>query len=165
MTGEGAEVWVESLKYGGSLHRRWRARVEVFEEPLIVLEGVFETEVRHPLLGLIAAGTRSTEYFWTDRWYNVFRFREPSGELRCFYCNVNMPPLLSEGRLTFVDLDVDILVAPDFSYSVLDEDEFAEHAEQLDYPPDARRNARAAVRELIGLVERREFPFDAGAAL
>ncbi|HEV2860145.1 MAG TPA: DUF402 domain-containing protein [Pyrinomonadaceae bacterium] len=156
----GAEIWVESLKYGGILHRRWRARLERFRDSLIVLEGVFEEEVRHPLLGLIAAGTRSTEYFWTDRWYNVFRFREPTGELRCFYCNVNMPPQLSEGRLTFVDLDVDILVAPDFSYRVLDEEEFEENETKYGYPPEFRLEAARARDELISLFKGREFPFD-----
>jgi protein associated with RNAse G/E len=156
----GAEVWVESLKYGGSLHRRWRARVELLEDPLLVLEGVFAEEVRHPILGHIAEGTRSTEYFWADRWYNVFRFREPSGELRCFYCNVNMPPQLSEGRVTFVDLDVDILVAPDFSFRVLDEEEFEENQEKYGYPPEFRARAAQARDELITLISRRDFPFD-----
>jgi protein associated with RNAse G/E len=160
VTEAGAEIWVESLKYGGFLHRRWRARLEVFENPLLILEGVFEDEVRHPLLGHIVAGTRSTEYFWTDRWYNVFRFREPTGELRCFYCNVNMPPQLSEGRLTFVDLDVDILVAPDFSYRVLDEDEFEENREKYGYPEEFRARAARARGELISLIDGREFPFD-----
>jgi protein associated with RNAse G/E len=156
----GAEVWVESLKYGGLLHRRWRARLERLEAPLIILEGVFEGEVRHPLLGHISAGTHSTEYFWTDRWYNVFRFREPAGELRCFYCNVNIPPRLSEGRLTFVDLDVDILVAPDFSYRVLDEDEFEENQEKYRYPTEFRARAADARDELISMIEGRVFPFD-----
>ena len=156
----GTEVWVESLKYGGILHKRWRARLEHLRGSLLVLEGVFEDEVRHPLLGLIRAGTRSTEYFWTDRWYNVFRFREPTGELRCFYCNVNMPPQLSEGRLTFVDLDVDILVAPDFSYSVLDEDEFEENQEKYRYPLEFHTQAVRARDELISMIKGRAFPFD-----
>ena len=157
--GPGAEVWVESHKYGGLLHRRWRTRLKLFEEPLIILEGVFEAEVRHPLLGHIVAGTHSTEYFWTDRWYNVFRFREPWGEPRCFYCNVNMPPSLSENVLTYVDLDVDILVAPDFSFRVLDEEEFEENRLKYGYPPEFREKAAEARDELIALIERRGFPF------
>lgn len=156
---KGTEVWVESHKYGGRLHRRWPARVESFGDSLIVLEGVFKEEVRHPLLGLIRAGTLSTEYFWKDRCYNVFRFREPSGELRCFYCNVNLPPSLSENLLTFVDLDIDILVAPDFSFRVLDEDEFEENQSKYGYPPEFRERAAGARDELIALIEGRRFPF------
>lgn len=154
---------VRSLKYDGREHRRWRARLVRREGTLVVLSGLFEDEVEHALLGRISEGTISTEYFWTDRWYSVFRFQEPSGAHRNFYCNVNAPPRLDEETLSFVDLDVDILVAPDFSYSVLDEDEFETHSARYDYPEELRARVRDAVTELIGLIERREFPFDTAA--
>jgi uncharacterized protein len=158
----GELVTVNSCKYDGRVSRSWRARVERLEGPLVVVEGAFEAEVNHALLGRIAAGTVSTEFFWADRWYSVFRFREPAGRLRNFYCNLNLPPVFGEGRISFVDLDIDVLVAPDFSYRVLDEDEFELHAESYAYPEDVRRGARAALAEVISRVERREFPFDSG---
>ena len=43
--------------------------------PLIVLDAVFDAEIQHDLLGPIALGTVSREYYWLDRWYNIFRFR------------------------------------------------------------------------------------------
>jgi protein associated with RNAse G/E len=156
-------VVIESRKYDGRLHRTWPARLVSEEGTLVVVEGVFEEQIVHTNLGVIEAGTRSLEFYWTDRWYSVFRFHRPGGELRNFYCNVNAPASFDGRTLGFVDFDIDLLVAPDFSYTVLDEDEFAEHAERLKYPADTRRKALAAVRELIELVERREFPFDAGA--
>ncbi|HEX8721001.1 MAG TPA: DUF402 domain-containing protein, partial [Pyrinomonadaceae bacterium] len=125
---------------------------------------VFAEEVRHPLIGTIEAGTLSTEFFWTDRWYSVFRFRKPGGALLKFYCNINTPARLAGGVLSFVDLDVDVLVEPDYSYAVLDEDEFERHAELYGYPADYRRAVRAALEEIIRLVEERRFPFDAGSA-
>ncbi|HEX5707309.1 MAG TPA: DUF402 domain-containing protein [Pyrinomonadaceae bacterium] len=153
-------VVVRSLKYDGREHRRWRASLTKHEGPLIVLDGIFEQEVEHALLGNIRAGTQSTEYFWTDRFYSVFRFREPDGAHRNYYCNVNTPPTLEDDTLSFVDLDIDVLVAPDFTYQVLDEDEFALHSARYGYPEELRARARAAVAELIELVERRLFPFD-----
>lgn len=57
---------------------------------------------------------------------------------------------------------MDVLVAPDFTYAVLDEDEFEAHAALYDYSPETRVRAGAALSELISRVERREFPFDAG---
>ena len=63
----GRVVRVDSLKSDGRLHRSWPARLVRREGPLVVVEGVFEAEVRHPLLGRISAGTRSTEFFCTDR--------------------------------------------------------------------------------------------------
>jgi protein associated with RNAse G/E len=152
-------VIVRSLKYDGRVHREWGARLVESAGALVVVEGVFESEIRHPLLGTVAAGTLSTEYYWTDRWYSVFRFREPGGALRNYYCNVNCPALFDGRLLTFVDLDIDVLVAPDFSYSVLDEDEFEAHAARYEYPPEVRGQVPRALSELIGMIGGRRFPF------
>jgi len=155
----GELITVNSCKYDGRVKRSWRVSLKRRAGSLLVVEGVFEDEVNHSLLGRIVAGTLSTEFFWTDRWYSVFRFREPSGTLRNFYCNLNTPPVFEHDTITFVDLDIDVLVAPDYSYRVLDEDEFEAHALKYQYPPDFRRRAHEALAEVISLVERREFPF------
>jgi len=159
----GRTVFVESRKYDGRVHRSWTARLVRVEGALVVVEGTFDEEIVHPNLGVIEPGTRSREFYWTDRWYSVFRFQRPAGELRYYYCNVNEPARFDGETLRFVDLDIDLLVAPDLTYTILDEDEFAEHAERFQYPPDTRRRARAALGELIDLVTRRQFPFGAGA--
>jgi protein associated with RNAse G/E len=156
----GQVVRVDSLKFDGRVHRSWPARLVRQDNSLVVVEGVFETEVRHPLLGRIAAGTISTEHFWTDRWYSVLRFREPAGQLRNYYCNVNRPAVFDGRVLSFVDLDIDVLVAPDFSYTVLDEDEFEANAAQFCYDDALRGRVRESLSELILLVETRGFPFD-----
>ena len=156
-------VTVRSLKHDGRVHRSWPARLARRVGALIVLEGFFAEEVRHTILGTIEAGTLSREFYWTDRWYSVFRFTEPTGgRLRCFYCNVNTPPRLEADVLSFVDLDVDVLVRPDFSYSVLDEDEFDAHAATYDYPTDYRARVRDALEEIVRLIEGRRFPFSDG---
>ncbi len=159
----GRTVRVDSLKFDGRLHRSWPARLVVRDGPLLVLEGVFETEVRHPLLGRIPAGTLSTEFYWTDRWYSVFRFREAAGGLRNYYCNVNRPSLVEEELITFVDLDFDVLVAPDLSYSILDAEEFETNTARYGYPADFRTGAVGALSELISLIRGRRFPFGVGA--
>lgn len=155
------EITVRSLKHGDRPHRTWRARLEAREGSLIVLDAFFDAEVRHPILGTIEAGTLSKEYFWTTRWYSIFRFGSPEdGGLLKFYCNVNTPARLEDGALYFTDLDIDVLVRPDLSYSILDEDEFERHAEIYSYPPEYRVRAREALGELVSLIENRKFPFD-----
>jgi protein associated with RNAse G/E len=126
---------------------------------LIVLEGNFAEEVRHSLLGTIAADTRSVEYYWFDRWYNVFRFTEPSGDLRNYYCNINLPPVIEGNVLSFIDLDMDVVVAPDFTCRVVDQDEFHDNASRFGYPAEIQERAMAAVDELLALVQTRQFPF------
>jgi len=151
---------VRACKFDGSLHRSWRAELVRQDSSLLVLDAMFEAEVNHQLMGTIARGTVSLEYYWLDRWYNIFRFINPDGELRNYYCNVNMPPTLDGEVLSYIDLDIDVLVEPDFSYKVLDQDEFEENAERYNYPEHVRRNARQAVTELIELIEDRKFPFN-----
>ena len=160
ITDSAHEVIVRACKFDGTEHRRWPARLIGRVGSLVVLYATFDEEINHALLGKIAPGTKSLEYYWTDRWYNVFRFSEPTGELRNYYCNVNAPPVFEDGVLSYIDLDVDILVAPDLSYSILDEDEFETHALRFNYPQEVRRNAQLALLELIHLIEGREFPFD-----
>jgi len=52
-----------------------------------------------------------------------------------------------------------VLVAPDLSYKILDEDEFAANAARYDYPASLQTEAKHALAELIDLLEKRGFPF------
>lgn len=148
------------LKYDGTKHRTWAARVAKQTDSLLILDAVFDEEIEHDLIGTIACGTVSTEYYWLDRWYNVFRFSDRSGTLNSFYCNVNMPPSFDGHVLQYIDLDIDVLVRPDFSYQVLDLEDFEINARTYNYSPEVEENAYAALAELSRLIETRSFPFD-----
>ena len=70
-----------------------------------------------------------------------------------------MPPKFEDGVLSYVDLDIDVLVEPDFSYRVLDQDEFNENAIRYNYSDHLRNGALKALDELLSLIESRNFPF------
>jgi protein associated with RNAse G/E len=150
---------VRVIKHDGAESRRWHGRIVRREGSLIVLEAAFEFDVQHHLLGDIPRGTRTIEFYWLDRWYNVFRFLNDDGETRLYYCNINLPPKLEKDVLTYIDLDVDVLVESDLSYQVLDLEEFAENAARYGYSAETKLQAHAAVDELISLIKKREFPF------
>ena len=152
-------ITVRAHKYDGSEHRSWKARVLRQEGPLLVLDATFDREIKHDLLGTIASGTSSIEYYWLDRWYNVFRFADPKGRLRSYYCNVNVPPEFDGQVLSYIDLDIDILVEPDLTYRVVDLDDFEQNAKLFGYSEDVQKKARQALRRLIELIESRAFPF------
>ena len=143
-------ILVRVLKFDGTERRTWSAQVARHDGLLIVLDAVFAEEINHDLLGTIASGTISKEYYWLDRWYNVFRFNDR------FYCNISQPPELKDGVLSYVDLDIDVLVEADFSYTVLDEEDF----EASSYPAEIQQRARQGVEELIKRIENRSFPFN-----
>ena len=154
---------VQAYKYDGLLHRTWNAELVRQEGSLVVLDAIFPAEIIHDLLGTIASGTLSVEYYWLDRWYNVFRFAQPDGKLRNYYCNVNVPATLEGDVLSYVDLDIDILVQPDFSYQILDLEEFEKNSALYEYSIEVRQNAHLAVSELVKMIETRAFPFGAVA--
>lgn len=154
------DITVNSLKFDGKVHRSWKCKILKESENLILLEGKFEEEVRHSILGLIRRGTISFEFFWFDRWFNVFRFHEPDGSFRNFYCNINLPPTFENNVLDYVDLDIDVLVWRDFSYQVLDIDEFERNAKKFSYSKELRETVRRTLSELILKVENRVYPFD-----
>jgi len=156
---EHRDIVVSVLKYDGLEHRRWPARIAKIDGPLLVLDAVFEDEIIHELLGTISSGTISTEYYWLDRWYNVFRFSDADRKLKNFYCNVNQPPSFDGRILSYIDLDIDVLVAPDLTYKILDVEDFEENARRYAYPEDVQANAHEALAELTRLIEARAFPF------
>jgi protein associated with RNAse G/E len=142
------------------LHRTWPAELLRREGSLIVLDAKFPEEIIHDLLGTIASGTHSLEYYWLDRWYNIFRFAQPDGKLRNYYCNVNVPATFDGETLSYVDLDLDILVDPDFSYRILDVEDFERNAKCYGYTTEVHDKARQALDDLVTMIETRAFPFD-----
>lgn len=152
-------ITVRVLKYDGAEYRRWNAHLKNQDGSLIILDAEFEEEVRHESLGTIPKGTRTIEYYWLDRCYNIFRFLKEDGSTRVWYCNVNTPPELINNDLSYIDLDLDILVQPDLFYQVMDFDEFEVNAERYGYSEEVKRRALKAVDELVAMIEAVQFPF------
>ncbi len=160
MSKEDKIVTINSRKFDGKIHRSWKARLVEQKNSLLIFVGEFEVEVIHSQLGVIRPGTISYEYYWLDRFYNIFRFHEPDKSLRNFYCNLNLPPTFQNNVLDYVDLDIDLVVWNDFRYEILDADEFAENAEKYNYSKDLKQTVDSSVEKLINLIENRKFPFD-----
>jgi protein associated with RNAse G/E len=154
------KISVLARKFDGSIHRQWKAKLINQDSTLIILYGVFDLDVKHPSLGFIRKGTHSIEYYWKENWYNVFIFFEPNGELRNYYCNINIPPNFDGEILSFIDLDLDIMISNNFNITVLDEDEFESNAKKYNYPNEIKQKAKKTLTELLALIKRREFPFD-----
>jgi uncharacterized protein len=151
-------ITVNSRKFDGIIRRTWRCDLLEQLGSLLVCVGEFEVEVEHPDLGRIRKGTLSYEYFWLDRWYNIFRFHEPSGDLRNFYCNVCMPPSFDGNSIDYVDLDIDVLVQPDLSYVILDREDYERSAQAFGYSVELNSRVEDTVNELVELIETRNLP-------
>jgi len=100
---------------------------------------------------------RWTEYYYSDRWYNVFEIRDEANALKGWYCNVTRPACIDGDMVAWEDLALDLWVNPDGTLRVLDEDEF----QQLPISQREREQARDALTELRMLVHERGGPFAA----
>jgi protein associated with RNAse G/E len=152
------QVTVNSRKYDLSIRRSWQCGLLRQSGNLLVLVGEFDRDVEHAGLGSIQRGTTSYEYYWLDRWYNIFRFHDPNGEFRNFYCNISMPAVFENGVLDYVDLDIDVLVWPDSSYEILDKEEYEENVIKFGYAQDTRFNAATALADIISAIENNKLP-------
>lgn len=147
-------------KFDGQIHQTWKAELIKTHSSLLVFKGVFGKEIKHYHLGVIKPGTIAYEYFWLNKCYSIFKFLEPDGRFRNFYCNINQHPILSESVLDYVDLDIDILVWEDCSFEILDLDEFAENSQKYNYPADLIAKVDETLKELLYLLENKSFPFN-----
>lgn len=105
---------------------------------------------------VLEPGDRWIEFFYSDRWYNIFEIHASDGRLKGWYCNITRPACMGEDEVAAEDLALDLWVAPDGTMQVLDEHEFAD----LPLTPEERRTAREALAELEDMVAREDPPFD-----
>ena len=105
---------------------------------------------------VLEPGDRWTEYFYADRWYNIFEIRAGGGRLKGWYCNITRPACVTADEVSAEDLALDLWVAPDGETLVLDEDEFA----ALPLSPTEREAAKNGLAELQAMVRQKTPPFD-----
>ena len=70
-----------------------------------------------------------------------------------------MPPIFTDGVLDYIDLEIDILVWSDFSFEILDSDEFEENSKKFSYSDKLKSKVLDSVNDLKTMIENREFPF------
>ncbi|MBI3764652.1 MAG: DUF402 domain-containing protein [Chloroflexi bacterium] len=126
----------------------------------IVVEAYFTRHDRFDLgYTVFERGDRFVEYFYADRWYNIFEVHAGGDDrLKGWYCNVTRPAVITDGSVRAVDLALDVFVYPDGRMLLLDEDEFA----GLSLTKYEQRAARMAVDELKQIVEAGLSPFRRG---
>lgn len=95
-------------------------------------------------------GDLMTEWFYNDRYYNVFMVQDGDGPVKGWYCNITRPAHITADSAAADDLALDVVVGPGGSITLLDEAEFAaltlseiEHQAALRAVDDIRRAVAA----------------------
>ena len=154
----GTEVYVQSFKHNGSLHRTWcKAFVlESSEDRYVAVTNkawVIEGDGRKWF-------TREPAvcFYWTHRWYNVIAMLRKSGIY--YYCNLASPSLYDGEAIKNIDYDLDIKLYPDLSYQILDENEYNMHAKEMHYPASIMKIVERSVSLLIDEMDAGTDPFN-----
>lgn len=137
-----------TYEYEGVLLRR--------DENSVALEALFD-RADMPFMDVIfKTGDRFIEYYYTDRWYNIFAIHDrDSKEIKGWYCNIGKPAVIEDNMVSYVDLALDLWVGVDGKQTVLDEDEF----EALKLNEELKAGALHGLDELKHLFKRKNPPF------
>jgi protein associated with RNAse G/E len=92
----------------------------------------------------------STVYFWDHA----------SHEFLCYYINFQLPFKKTLHSIDTLDLDLDIVVNPDYSFEWKDLDDYQKGIETGVILPEWVKNIEAAKKEILDRLERRDYPFD-----
>jgi len=114
-------------------------------EHRITIEALFD-RADMPFMDVVFKnGDRFVEYYYTDRWYNIFAIHDRDDQkVKGWYCNIGMPAVFEDGIVSYVDLALDLWVSVDGTHTVLDEDEF----EALKLDEQLKAGARKGLEDL-----------------
>ena len=115
------------------------------DDTSIVLEALFTRDDMPFQDVTFKKGDRFVEYYYSDRWYNIFAiYDRDDGQVKGWYCNIGKPAVIEGGIVSYVDLALDLWVSADGTQTILDEDEFA----ALELTDELRTSALAGLNEL-----------------
>ncbi|WP_237980187.1 DUF402 domain-containing protein [Bacillus thuringiensis] len=77
----------------------------------------------------IPKGSYTIAYYWENRPYNLYIWRDKNGMYLGSYFNIVKNTQITDKLVSFEDLIIDILVLPSGEYFILDEDELPEPLE------------------------------------
>ncbi|GKU84128.1 DUF402 domain-containing protein [Niallia sp. NCCP-28] len=80
----------------------------------------------------IPTGSYTIAYYWVDRPYNLYFWRDNKGKYLGSYFNIVKNTYINDKMVSFEDLIIDILAFPNGEYFILDEDELPESLEKFE---------------------------------
>jgi uncharacterized protein len=141
-------VGEEKTRYTGEVVKQSGDRV--------VIEAYWTREAKDLGYTRFEPGDRFIEYYYADRWYNIFAISGKDGKRKGWYCNVAAPAVISADCIEQNDLLLDVWVDPTGKPLVLDEDEFEADTALTD---EQRESAKQGLRDLLAMIAQHKDMF------
>jgi protein associated with RNAse G/E len=154
---EGETIQIHSYKHDGHIHRIWEETMVLKATERLVIGGNDRTIVTESDGRTWMTREPAICYFHAEHWFNIICMIREDGIY--YYCNLSSPFVYDYEALKYIDYDLDIKVFPDMTYTLLDEDEYAEHRKQMGYPDVIDHILKRNVDKLIKWIEQRKGPF------
>ena len=150
-------IRVRKLRPDGTEVFAWDGVVLRCDASGIVLQALFNVDVVELGYTTFRRGDVFIEFYYWDRWYNVFQISQPDGTLKGWYANVGQPAELDTmlGELRYVDLELDVWANPDGTFTVLDQPEFDQLVRERS---DLAVGAEQGRTELLALTTANQLP-------
>lgn len=149
-------ITVVKLNPQGEEKLRYPAEVSTRLENGVILDAHWNQTRRDLGYTVFEPGDHFIEYFYSDRWFNIFAISTATGVRKGWYCNVAAPAHIGPERVEQIDLLLDVWVSADGQPLILDEEEFAA---DLTLTAEQRRNAQQGLHDLLALLAARREPF------
>jgi len=92
----------------------------------------------------------ATMFFWNGK----------SNEFLCYYINFQVPFQRSRDGIDTLDLDLDLVIHPNFSYEWKDVNEYQKAIDNRAIPLDWIQEIDTAKQEILDKLEQRQYPYD-----
>ena len=76
-----------------------------------------------------------------------------------YYVNLASPSIYDGEAIRNIDYDLDVKLYPDGGYQILDENEYAQHAKEMEYPEKIKKIVEKQMDLLIEMMDKEEEPF------
>ena len=121
----------------------------------ILVDAVFTFKTVTTAYTTFAQGDHLHEYFFGDRYYNIFALYEGNFvQLKGWYCNICRPATWDTERICCQDLKLDLWISAEGDVQILDKDEF----DALDLPSAERDACLNAVSGLRAMAQMGTLP-------
>lgn len=152
------DIQIQSYKHDESLHRIWEKATVLHADDEVCIVANKRTKVIEANGRFWHTREPSVSWFYKKRWFNIIGIIKKT-EIH-FYCNIASPYLIDDEALKYIDYDLDIKVLDDFSFSILDRNEYNKHKEKMNYSEDLKEILEKELLHLKGLVETQTDPFN-----
>lgn len=151
----GERIKVQKKDSAGEVTYEYEGILLGRDETSITLEAFFD-RADMPFQDVVfKTGDRFVEYYYSDRWYNIFEVHDrDDGQVKGWYCNIGEPAVIEDEVVSYVDLALDLWVSANGEQTVLDEDEF----ENMGLDEERMLKAMSGLRELKSYFENKKPP-------